>query len=50
MLARYCNLLRTRSFRYLSDGKLFRLESDAALRPSTSGRVFLAVPKLFVQP
>jgi hypothetical protein len=50
MLAKYCNLLCTHSFRYLSDGKLFRLESDPALRPSASGWVFLAVPKLFVQP
>jgi hypothetical protein len=34
MLAKCCNSSCTRSFLYLSDGKLFRLENDLALRQS----------------
>jgi len=35
MLPKCCNPLCTNSFRSLADGKLFRLENDATLRPST---------------
>ena len=34
MLAKCCNPSCAHSFRYLSDGKLFRLENDPALRHS----------------
>ncbi len=40
MLAKCCNPSCTHSFRYLSDGKLFRLENDPGLRQSNPTKAY----------
>jgi hypothetical protein len=40
MLAKCCNPACAHPFRYLSDGKLFRLEDETTVRPSTFTREY----------